>query len=100
PPSHLHARSLHDALPILRDVVHKTLGKRLARTVVVTAAAVNLFLAAYLQWVAGVRPDPSYGLDAEFRAVLGPLWRIVVASIVAQDRKSTRLNSSHVKNSY
>lgn len=68
----------------LRDVVHKTLGKRLARTVVVTAAGVNLFLAAYLQWVAGVRPDPSYGLDEEFRAVLGPLWRIVVASIVAQ----------------
>jgi hypothetical protein len=68
----------------VRDVVHKTLGKRLARTVVLTAAGVNLFLAAYLQWVAGVRPDASFALDAEFEAVLGPLWRIVVASIVAQ----------------
>jgi hypothetical protein len=68
----------------LRDIVHKTLGKRLARTVVLTAAGVNLFLALYLQWVVGVRPDASYGLNDEFEAVLGPLWRIVVASIVAQ----------------
>jgi hypothetical protein len=68
----------------LRDVVHKTLGKRLARTVVLTAAAVNLFLALYLNWVVGVRPDASYALNDEFEAVLGPLWRIVVASIVAQ----------------
>jgi hypothetical protein len=68
----------------LRDIVHKTLGKRLARTVVLTAAGVNLFLAVYLQWVVGVRPDTSYGLNDEFEAVLGPLWRIVVASIVAQ----------------
>ena len=68
----------------LRDVVHKALGKRLARTVVLTAAAVNLFLAVYLQWVVRVKPDASYPLDDEFRAVLGPVWRIVVASIVAQ----------------
>ena len=68
----------------LRDVVHKTLGKRMARTVVLTAAGVNLFLAAYLQWVVGVRPDASYPFNEEFEAVLGPLWRIVVASIVAQ----------------
>lgn len=68
----------------LRDVVHKTLGKRMARTVVLTAAGVNLFLAAYLQWAVGVRPDASYPFDEEFAAVLGPLWRIVVASIIAQ----------------
>ncbi len=68
----------------LRDVVHKALGRRLARTVVLTAAAVNLFLAVYLQWVVRVKPDASYPFDEEFRTVLGPVWRIVVASIVAQ----------------
>ena len=36
----------------LRDVVHKALGKRAARTLILTAAAVNLFMAVYLQWVA------------------------------------------------
>ena len=72
----------------LRDVVHKTLGKRLARTVVLTAAGVNLFLAAYLQWVVGVRPDTSFTMDDEF----GPSgrWahrrRLVVAKVTASCR--------------
>jgi uncharacterized integral membrane protein (TIGR00697 family) len=68
----------------LRDVVHKALGKRAARTLIVTAAVVNLFMAVYLQWVARVPSHESYLLGDEFRAVLGPLWRIVVASIVAE----------------
>ena len=68
----------------LRDVVHKALGRRAARTLIVTAAVVNLFMAIYLQWVARVPSDESYPLGDEFRAVLGPLWRIVVASIIAE----------------
>lgn len=68
----------------LRDVVHKTLGKRAARTVIVTAAAVNLCMAAYLAIAASWPADSSYPLDEEFSAVLGPLWRIVVASIIAE----------------
>lgn len=68
----------------LRDVVHKALGKRAARTMVVTAAVVNLAMAAYLQWAASVPADVTYPLGDEFQAVLGPLWRIVVASIVAE----------------
>jgi uncharacterized integral membrane protein (TIGR00697 family) len=68
----------------LRDVVHKALGRRVARTLIVTAAVVNLFMAIYLQWVARVPSDESYPLGDEFQAVLGPLWRIVVASIIAE----------------
>jgi queuosine precursor transporter len=68
----------------LRDVVHKALGKRLARTVVITAAAVNLFMALYLQWAAKAPSDVSYPLGEEFQAVLAPLWRITVASIIAE----------------
>lgn len=68
----------------LRDVVHKTLGRRAARTLIVTAAVVNLFMAVYLQWAARVPADESYPFGDEFRTVLGPLWRIVVASIVAE----------------
>ena len=51
----------------LRDLVHKALGKRAARTVVVTAAAVNLFMALYLQWAARAPTDVSYPLGDEFR---------------------------------
>ncbi|MGE3621412.1 MAG: queuosine precursor transporter [Acidimicrobiia bacterium] len=68
----------------LRDVVHKALGRRAARTLVVTCAVVNLAMAAYLQWAARVPADASYPLAAEFEAVLAPLWRITVASIVAE----------------
>ncbi len=68
----------------LRDVVHKALGRRAARTLILTCAGINLFLAAYLRWTIGVESDPTWGLAEEWVAVLGPIWRIVAASIVAQ----------------
>ena len=68
----------------LRDVVHKALGRRAARTLVVTAAVVNVFMALYLQWAARAPADASYPLAAEFEAVLAPLWRITFASILAE----------------
>ena len=68
----------------LRDVVHKALGKRAARTLVITAAVVNIGMALYLQWAAKAPSDASYPLGAEFQAVLAPLWRITIASILAE----------------
>lgn len=68
----------------LRDLVHKALGRRAARTLVVTAAAVNVFMALYLQWAARAPADASYPLGPEFEAVLAPLWRITAASILAE----------------
>jgi uncharacterized integral membrane protein (TIGR00697 family) len=68
----------------LRDVVHKVLGKRNAQVVVISAGAINLFMAAYLMWAASVPGDPAWGLQAEFSAILAPVWRIVLASIAAE----------------
>ncbi|MCA9934865.1 MAG: queuosine precursor transporter [Ardenticatenaceae bacterium] len=68
----------------LRDVVHKLLGKRNAQTLVITAGVINLVMAAYLAWTAVVPSDPAWGLGAEYSAILGPLWRIVIASILAE----------------
>ncbi|WP_420644463.1 queuosine precursor transporter [Candidatus Leptofilum sp.] len=68
----------------LRDLAHKTLGKRNAQALIVMAAVINLFMAAYLAWAASVPSDPTWGLGAEFSAILGPLWRIVIASILAE----------------
>lgn len=68
----------------LRDVVHKILGKRNAQTLIVTAAAINLVMAAYLAWAASVPSDPTWGLGESFSAILGPVWRIVIASILAE----------------
>jgi uncharacterized integral membrane protein (TIGR00697 family) len=68
----------------LRDMVHKTLGKRNAQTLIITAAAINLVMAAYLAWAASVPSDPSWGLGGAFSSILGPAWRIVIASIAAE----------------
>ncbi len=68
----------------LRDVVHKVLGRSAARTLIVTCGGVNLFMGAYFAWTASVTSDPSWGLGAEYSAILGPVWRIVIASIIAE----------------
>jgi uncharacterized integral membrane protein (TIGR00697 family) len=68
----------------IRDLVHKRLGKQVARTVIILAAGINLFMALFFQFTAWLPQDPSWGLGQEFAAVLGPVWRIVIASIVAE----------------
>lgn len=68
----------------LRDVVHKVLGKRNAQTLVIAAGVINLLMVAYLLWVAQVPSDPDWGLGNEFRSIFAPVWRIVVASIIAE----------------
>jgi uncharacterized integral membrane protein (TIGR00697 family) len=68
----------------LRDLVHKTLGKRVARTLIFTAGGMNAFMAAYLLFTAHMPQDPSWGLGSEFSAIFSPVWRIVFASILAE----------------
>lgn len=68
----------------LRDVVHKVLGRRNTRVLIFSAGAINLVMAAYLMWAAAFPSDPGWGLGAEFSAVLAPVWRIVLASILAE----------------
>ena len=68
----------------LRDVVHKTLGRSNARVLIVMAGIINLFMAGYLMWSASVPSDPGWGLGAQFSAILAPVWRIVIASIIAE----------------
>lgn len=68
----------------LRDLVHKLLGKRNAQTLILTAGGINLFMALYLMWAATVPSDPSWGLGEAFSLILAPVWRIVLASIVAE----------------
>ncbi len=68
----------------LRDLVHKTVGRKNARVLVVVAGLVNLFMAAYLLFASMVPDDSSWGLGEQFRAIFSPVWRLVIASIGAQ----------------
>ncbi len=68
----------------LRDLVHKVTGKRGARVIILAAAAINLFMAGLFWLVSQLPYDPAAGPQADWDAVLSPVWRIVVASIVAE----------------
>jgi hypothetical protein len=68
----------------LRDLVHKRLGLRAARLSILLAGGINMFMAGYFAFSAWLPSDPSWGLGREFASVLGPVWRIVLASIAAE----------------
>lgn len=68
----------------LRDLLHKAGGVALARTVILAAATINLFMAVLFWLVAALPADMSVGPQAEFAAALAPVWRIVLASIMAE----------------
>jgi len=68
----------------VRDFVHKTLGKEMARKVVVLAASLNVVM-VILFWIVGQMPQDEYwGLQDSYEAILMPVWRITLASIVAE----------------
>ena len=68
----------------LRDLVHKTVGAKGARVLIVTAAVINMVMAALFWLVARLPADPTVGPQSEFAEVLSPVWRIVFASIAAE----------------
>lgn len=68
----------------LRDLVHKAVGARGARILIISAAVINLFMAGLFAFVAHLPGDPSVGPQQAFGQVLSPVWRITVASIVAE----------------
>lgn len=68
----------------LRDMVHKVAGIATARALIITAAIVNLLMALLFLVVSRLPADPAVGPQVAFGAVLSPVWRIVIASIVAE----------------
>ncbi len=68
----------------LRDLAHKTLGIVGARTLILTAAAINVIMAFFFWFTAQLPPDPTVGPQTAYAQVLSPVWRIVFASILAE----------------
>ena len=68
----------------LRDMIHKVGGKKVARTMIWLAAAINVFMAGFFWLVARWPAAPDVGPQLEFAEVLAPVWGIVVASIIAE----------------
>lgn len=68
----------------LRDMVHKAVGIKGARLLIIVAAVVNLVMAAMFWFTAQLTPDQAVGPQVEYGLVLSPIWRIVAASILAE----------------
>lgn len=68
----------------LRDLVHKVAGKRGARVLILAAAVINLLMAGLFWLVSRLPYDPASGPQPDWDSVLAPVWRIVIASILAE----------------
>ncbi len=68
----------------LRDLVHKVAGVATARVLIFTAAAINVVMALLFWVVAELPADLTVGPQTEFGVVLSPVYRIVLASIIAE----------------
>jgi len=69
----------------LRDLIHKAAGKKVARALIGAAAAINLAMAGLFWLVSELPLVADSGATSElFADVLGPVWRIVLASILAE----------------
>ena len=68
----------------LRDMVHKVAGPKVARTLIFVAAGINVLMALLFRVVSVLPADMAVGAQAQFGDVLSPVFRIVLASIVAE----------------
>jgi len=68
----------------LRDLAHKVIGIRGARILIIAAAVVNLVMALFFWFVGSLTPDAGAGSSELWGQVLSPIWRITMASIVAE----------------
>ena len=67
-----------------RDLVHRSLGKEVAVTLVWTAGVANILMAAYFLLTVSMPAAPFWPNQEAYSLVLGVVPRIVVASIVAE----------------
>ncbi len=68
----------------LRDLVHKVSSAAIARILIFASAGINLFMAGLFWLVSALPADPNVGPQAEFGLVLAPVFRIAIASIIAE----------------
>lgn len=67
----------------LRDMAHKLAGPRVARTLILAAAAIYLIVQAFFALIANLSPAMTPVEQTALGQFLTPEWRILVAAVVA-----------------
>ena len=67
----------------IRDMAHKTIGKKNTQKLIIVSAIINIFTPIYFYIVSQIPADSSWEFNEAFQITLSPVMRIVIASIIA-----------------
>lgn len=67
----------------IRDMAHKTIGKKNTQKLIIVSAIINIFTPIYFYIISQMPADSSWEFDAAFKMTLSPVIRISIASIIA-----------------
>ena len=67
----------------IRDMAHKTIGKKNTQKLIIVSAIINIFTPIYFYIISQIPADKSWEFDEAFKMTLGPVIRISIASIIA-----------------
>lgn len=69
---------------VVRDMLHKNAGRRLAKSVIISSGVLVAMMAVLIKIVILLPPDPGWHLQQAFSDVLSSTWRLVAAGIGVQ----------------
>lgn len=67
----------------IRDMAHKTIGKKNTQKLIIVSAIINIFTPIYFYIISQIPADSSWEFDEAFKTTLTPVIRISIASIIA-----------------
>ena len=67
----------------IRDMAHKTIGKKNTQKLIIFSAIINIFTPIYFYIISQIPADSSWEFDEAFKTTLSPVIRISIASIIA-----------------
>ena len=68
----------------IRDMSHKTIGKKNTQKLILVSAIINIFTPIYFYIVANIPADSSWQFNEAFQLTLSPVLRISVGSTIAE----------------
>ena len=66
----------------IRDMSHKTIGKKNTQKLIIVSAIINIFTPIYFYIISNIPADSSWQFNESFQLTLSPVLRISIASIV------------------
>lgn len=67
----------------IRDMAHKTIGKKNTQKLIIVSAIINIFTPIYFYIISQIPADLNWEFNEAFQITLSPVIRIAIASIVA-----------------